>query len=289
MAIRPALRTAVAGNKIKASEYNDNFTDMLNYLDDVVDDMEDYVASYMPTQTGQGGKYLSTNGTSATWTDIMPTLASLPSADVISGLVITKNSSSPNDTIDVSSGSCFDSTKVKILELQSAKTKQNDSQAVNTTYYVYLIAKSDLSAYDILITTVSSSPTLPTNYTYYRQIGSYSTNGEAYIDEIYNYSNDASISSSFYPDYSTSVSISSFPYTFTSNGWVRLFIGVGATSSQGESTFYINGISVRSFNAGNAGVSDDCWLLVKSGDVLTYSTGHYTYGLSVSFYKFRGA
>ena len=137
MAIRPALRTAVAGNKIKASEYNDNFTDMLNYLDDVVDDMEDYVGDYMPTQSGQNGKFLSTNGTAASWTDIMPTLAGLPSSDIINGLVITKNSSSPNDTIDVSAGSCFDSTKAKILNLSSAKTKQNSSQAISTTYFTY--------------------------------------------------------------------------------------------------------------------------------------------------------
>ena len=90
------------------------------------------------------------------------------------------------------------------------------------------------------------------------------------------------------PDFSSGISVNSFPYTFTSDGWVRLFIGVGATGNQGESTFYINNISVRSFNAGNAGVSDDCWLPVKKGDVLTYSTGHYTYALSVSFYKFIG-
>lgn len=71
MATRPALRTAVAGNKIKASEYNDNFTDMLNYLEDVVDDMEDYVGNFIPDVTGQNGKFLKCpDGAHVEWSTI---------------------------------------------------------------------------------------------------------------------------------------------------------------------------------------------------------------------------
>lgn len=155
--------------------------------------------------------------------EIISYISELPSSDEIDGLVISKNSTSPTDTIDVSAGSCFDSTKAKVLKLSSTTSKQNSSQATSTTYYVYLIAKSDLSVYDILITTSSSSPTLPTDYVYYRQIGSYTTDGSGHI---YTTSSDRYP----YPDYPNGISKTNGElYTATVDGVVTVS-GSGGSS-----------------------------------------------------------
>lgn len=102
--------------------------------------------------------------------------------DYISGYTITRDSGSPNDTVIVSSGSCFDSTYAVMLTKTISTTKQNSTQSANTTYYVYVIGNSTGSSVDILISTSSSSPALPAGYSVFRQIGYYTTNSSGYID-----------------------------------------------------------------------------------------------------------
>ena len=67
---RPELNIAVAGTKNTASDYNENFDLMLDYIDDETQAAKDYVDSYMPSQTGQAGKILTTDGTDASWMSI---------------------------------------------------------------------------------------------------------------------------------------------------------------------------------------------------------------------------
>lgn len=67
---RPELNVAVAGQKNTASAYNENFELMLDYIDQETQSAKDYVDGYMPTQTGQAGKILTTDGTDASWMSI---------------------------------------------------------------------------------------------------------------------------------------------------------------------------------------------------------------------------
>lgn len=175
MAERPSLHIAVAKTKSKASEYNDNFDMMLDYIDASIDEAKDYVDGYMPAiNAAAKGKFLTNDGTDASWAS----LASQPFGNIINGLEITK---STDDTIAVSAGSCYDSTGIMILTLGSNTTKQNESQSANTTYYVYIIGNGTTT--DILID--DDTPTLPTGYTKYRQIGKYTTNSDGEIEYIY--------------------------------------------------------------------------------------------------------
>lgn len=119
------------------------------------------------------------------------------SIDLISGLVITKDSGSPEDTIIVSAGSCYDSTKSLVLSLSDAISKQNDNQGANATYYVYIIGNSPASQTDILISTNMVTPALPTGYSLYRQIGSYTTDNNSHINSITIYSNSQHIQNAF--------------------------------------------------------------------------------------------
>jgi len=109
------------------------------------------------------------------------------SLDYISGLVITKDSGSPDDTIIVSAGSAYDSTHAVVLSLDSSLSKQNTNQAASATYYVYIIGTATGSLTDILISTSSTTPTLPTGYTLFRLIGNYTTDSSNKINIINSY------------------------------------------------------------------------------------------------------
>lgn len=124
-----------------------------------------------------------TNGDAVNKQTLMKAIGN--SIDYINGLIITKDSGNPDNTIIVSKGSCYDSTKAVVLSLDSATSKQNLNQGANTIYYVYIIGNSTGSLTDILISSESVTPSLPTGYTKYRKIGSYSTNSDSKIDLVY--------------------------------------------------------------------------------------------------------
>lgn len=111
------------------------------------------------------------------------------SIDYISGFTITKDSGSPNNTIIVSEGSCYDSTKTVVLNKTNSSTKTNDNQAANATYYVYVIGNYTGSQIDILISESSIEPGMPSGYTLYRQIGYYTTDANNNINTIMNAAN----------------------------------------------------------------------------------------------------
>lgn len=119
------------------------------------------------------------------------------SVDYISGFMITKDSGNPNNTIIVSEGSCYDSTKAVVLNKNNSSTKTNDNQAANATYYVYVIGNATGSSVDILISTESVTPSLPSGYSLYRQIGYYTTNSDNKIFSIDSNSNTKDTSTTF--------------------------------------------------------------------------------------------
>lgn len=96
-------------------------------------------------------------------------------------------------TFGIAAGECSDSAVTTLMTLGSAYTKTTSSWAVgtgngaldtgsianNTWYYTYIIKRMDTLVTDVLISTSSTSPTLPANYTVSRYIGAMRTNGSA--------------------------------------------------------------------------------------------------------------
>ena len=140
------------------------------------------------------------------------------SIDYISGFTITKDSGSPEDTIIVSAGSAYDSTKSIVLSLANSLSKQNTNQAASATYYVYVIGSSTGSSVDILISPNQVTPTLPTGYSLYRQIGSYTTNSDNEIDSINSSALNNIISSGAHVVTQTYINGTSW-YRVYSDGW----------------------------------------------------------------------
>lgn len=199
------------------------------------------------------------------------------SIDYISGLVITKDSISPDDTIVVSAGSCYDSTKKVILLLNSSTSKKNLNQASNATYYVYIIGNSSGSSIDILISTTSDTPALPSGYSLYRQIGYYKTNGSNKINNVSYYGENPTgdksgndILNSVMPDYSAKISVAlDTDYTCPSNGFV---IARAASVNHSPSSIYINSVGYEMSNS-SGGYIDTAMFngFVSKGDVIKLS------------------
>ncbi|WP_441242547.1 hypothetical protein [Tardiphaga sp. 768_D3_N2_1] len=109
----------------------------------------------------------------------------------IAGLTLSTAGSSA--TFGIAAGVAADSTNADVMTLASAYTKTTSAWSLgtaggsldtgtignNTWYHAYLIKRVDTGVVDVLISASASSPTLPTNYTLARRIGSMKTNGFA--------------------------------------------------------------------------------------------------------------
>lgn len=109
----------------------------------------------------------------------------------ISGLTLSTAGSS--STISIAAGAANDSTNTVLMKLASAISKTTASWAVgtgnggldtgsianNTWYHFFEIERPDTGVVDALFSLSASSPTMPTNYTLKRRIGSARTNGSA--------------------------------------------------------------------------------------------------------------
>jgi hypothetical protein len=126
---------------------------------------------------------------------------SLPVAPLpgyLSQLTLSNDATSPNTVLDVAPGAaCSDDYSTMIVLLTTAFTKNcnaawavgsgngaldsGSALAVNTWYHVFLIERTDTSVVDVLISTSTTTPTLPTSYTKKRRIGSIKTDASAHI------------------------------------------------------------------------------------------------------------
>lgn len=114
----------------------------------------------------------------------------------IGGLVLANNATDANNDIDVSAGCACADNQSAIMVLASTLTKRLDAawavgtgnggldtgaKAANTTYFLWLIQRSDTGVVDALFSASASSPTMPTSYDRKALIGAVITNGSSNI------------------------------------------------------------------------------------------------------------
>ena len=221
----------VAGTKAKAQEVNYNFNLFKAFVDSLEVSLADVTNDIAQLETQKA----NTNGDYRVRFSVADALNNYDAVNlqtlnnriantlqIISGLSLTKVG---NNTILVSAGSAYDSTYQRVLTLSAEVSKTNTNQAASTTYYVYIIGTAELST-DILISSQSIDPALPTDYIYYRRIGSYTTNSSNQIDGV----SDEQISQSGNGDNfinqnadaigSTLSYKSGKGYSISANGWV---------------------------------------------------------------------
>jgi len=112
----------------------------------------------------------------------------------VNGMVPTIDSGDTAHDWAISPGWCWDATFTKVIYLSASIVKRLDaswavgtgnggldtgSSAVNTSYFIWAILRSDTGVVDILISASSTSPTMPANYDYKRLIGCFKTQSGA--------------------------------------------------------------------------------------------------------------
>jgi hypothetical protein len=110
------------------------------------------------------------------------------------GLTIENNGGSPFDTLDINIGRCRSSDNTSDLVLSALMTKyantawnqgtnagglDSGSLGANQTWHVYVI--SNLTVVDVIFSQNGISPTLPSGYSLYRRIGSFTTNASSQV------------------------------------------------------------------------------------------------------------
>ena len=132
---------------------------------------------------GPASGFIWCNGT-AFYTNGFPAASGLPTGYLF-GMTISNNAGDATNDLDIASGSCRDSTDTENMNL-SAITKQLDAAwAVGTnqgmrdtgaisngTWHIFVIKRTDTGVVDLLASLSATAPTMPTNYTKFRRIGS---------------------------------------------------------------------------------------------------------------------
>src|SRR5437016_2048387 len=158
-------------------------------------------------QTCTAYRYNLTNGATADATQVMAnfnyvlTCANNQAAASIlrgwlAGLTMSNDGTNPNTVIDTAAGVANADDATTLMTLPAFTKNANGAWAVgtgtgcldpgssladNTWYHLFVIAWVDTGVVDELCSTSATAPTLPTNYTKKRRIGSFKTDGAAHI------------------------------------------------------------------------------------------------------------
>ena len=276
--------TFVAGTKARANEVNQNFDVLYSQVNSNIsaintnaNDIDTLDSNKANVNGSSSQRFACADPTSQSDAVNKQSMVKAigNSINYIDGYVISKDSGSPNNTILVTAGSCYDYTKTVVLVKDTSTTKQNISQGASTTYYVYVIGNDSGSSVDILISSSAVTPALPEGYTKFRQIGNYTTDNNSHIATINNLSNSLSfgyITDNILPDYSRAVSFSpSSGQVVGSKCWLQIYVYNNETN--GTSWCAINGKTVASCSGGSQGgipAQDSNMVLVNVNDTMTY-------------------
>ena len=134
--------------------------------------------------------------------DIGPDVACLGDFDVtvlrgyLGGLTISNDGGAPNTVLDIAQGVCTSDDGVVYMPLPAFTKNCNAAWAVgsslgaldsgsslsaSTWYHVFVIQRLDTGVTDVLVSQSATAPTMPTNYTKKRRIGSFKTDGSSHI------------------------------------------------------------------------------------------------------------
>lgn len=142
-----------------------------------------------PTTLAMGavtdGQLLSRSGTTIAGVTSTALSVALP-VGFLFGLTLSNNGSDATNDIDIAAGRARDIDDSENMILSSLLTKRLDASwsvgsgnggldtgsIADTTYHIFLIKRTDTGVVDALFSTSATSPTMPTNYTKKRRIGS---------------------------------------------------------------------------------------------------------------------
>ena len=209
---------------------------------------------------------------------------------MLAGLVISK---ADNEYISCTAGACYDTTGSKILQFASDVSISEAPYNVSATYYVYIVGMpSGGTNTQLMISSSSSSPALPSGYTLYRGLGYFTTDSEGNIDVVsaYGYSTGVDTTHIYYktirfPDLSSGISKSwDTLYTATEDGWVYVITYAGS-SGRLINYLYVNDVEVFRSGVFDSNCIGSGFIPIKTGD--TYKATGGNGDRSIKFYPMR--
>ena len=113
----------------------------------------------------------------------------------IYGLTVTSDAGDATNDINVGAGIAIDRTNSEFIELSADLTKRLDASwsvgdnqggldtgsIANATYYVYVIKRTDTGVCDVIFSENSLAPTMPTNYSLSRKVGTFVRSSAAIV------------------------------------------------------------------------------------------------------------
>ena len=209
--------------------------------------------------------------------------------DYISGFIISKDT---DTSIIVSSGSCYDSTYSVVINSTGNITKTNTIQGAGTRY-VHVISDNTGRQVDILISSQSINPALPSGYTKYRLIGNFTTNSSNQITSISYFGNNNNqnkntnyITGVVTPDYSKGIATTAQTYTAPYDG---VYYASYAVNEQRPGYVYVNNKEAGAYfdYEGEGGlVTTPFTVVVSKDDVIKWTSAGVKFG---RFYPMKGS
>lgn len=180
----------VPGTKAKANEVNSNFNAVKTFVDTNEADIATNQSDIMNLQNNKAdlngnisnrfqvanptGEYDAVNKQY-----FMDNIAN--TLDYIGGF---KLSIQGDTSISASEGSCWDSTREFMITSATALTKDQSNLGQNATYYVYVCADEEGGSNELVFSLSNSTPELPSDYDYFRLLGSFTTDSNGHIDTV---------------------------------------------------------------------------------------------------------
>ena len=176
-----------AGTKAKANEVNENFTQLLNKdneLIDAIDTINTNIADVVHKGSSASDTLQVANALSSLDAVNLQTFNSLiePLKGVMNGYKVKLNMVS--NTIYISPGVCYDSLGNRVIKSTQQLSELGTGRMANATLNLFIL--KDYTNNNNATTQVTNNdyPTLETSTTIYRRIGQLLTNAEGTVTEV---------------------------------------------------------------------------------------------------------
>lgn len=290
--------TFQAGTKARASEVNQDFDILYSEVNRIgteilnIDIEIQNVAEGKADINGNAGQAFKMANPEDSYDGVNKNFLENAIANIkeyISGFIISKDT---DTSIIVSSGSCYDSTFSVVINSTGNITKENTIQGAGTRY-IHAISDNSGRQVDILISSQSISPALPTGYTKYRLIGSIVVDSENKINSISYFGNKSDknnntnyITGIVTPDYSKGIATTAQTYTAPYDG---VYYASYAVNEQRPGYVYVNDKEAGAYwdYEGEGGmVTTPFTVVVSKGDVISWTSAGVRFG---RFYPMKGS
>lgn len=184
--------TFFAGTKAKANEVNSNFTSLKQFIDLLEENTANNELDISVLQSNKA----DLNGNN---TQRFQTADAISSKDAVNKDTLLRYTENSNEvikgynlskfnenTITATAGVCYNSTFEFVIKSNISLSLSDANLGANATYFVFVCGDAEALQTPVLVFSNSSDvPSLPIGYEYYRRIGSFTTDENSQIKDVF--------------------------------------------------------------------------------------------------------